>query len=150
MGFRGPERKDFVFIVDLLGVKERVWEKVMCQWDLDHEKVTGTKTGLMHVVTGRLRKNWRAWAEAQASREKLQWIKQGYPMNYLGPVPPASCRSNHKGCKTEEYTAWFFVSLEEMLVLRTAVEIGHKAYHCSPLNIVEKLGFDAVANPDRL
>ena len=78
-------------MVDLPGVQERVWAKVIRQRDLDHEKGTCTKTELTHVVTGRLRKNWKAWAEAQASREKLQWIKQGFPMDFLGPVPPASC-----------------------------------------------------------
>ena len=37
-----------------------------------------------------------------------------------------------------------------MLVLQTAVKLRHKTYRCSPLNVVEKPGFDAVSNPDRL
>jgi hypothetical protein len=117
LGCKGPDRNDVTFVVDLPGVKERVWAKVMRQRGLDHVKGTATKTGLTHVVTRRLRHNWKAWAVAQASREKIRRVKQGYRMDFMGPVPPSVCRLNPKSCDEESYAPWFFASLQEMLVL---------------------------------
>ena len=110
---------------DLPGVEERVWAKVMRQRDLDHEKGTGTKAGLAHVVTGHLRHNWKPWAGAHVSREKLQWVKQGHSMVFTGPVPPSACPSNHKCCVEAAYAKWVFAILEEMLVLRSCALLGH-------------------------
>ena len=150
LGHQGPEKSDFTFMVDLPGVCDSVWQQVLCQCDLSKTLGSGTKTGLMHVVTGHLCQNWKAWAAAQASREKMQWIKHGYPMDTMGPVPPATCTHNHKGCEEEVYVPWLFASLEEMLVLWVCAELWHKAYQESPINIMPQGDFNVKLKPDHL
>ena len=65
-----------------------------------------------------------------------------------GSPPSWCCKGNNPGCF--EYHEWLTAVIEELVALKICRQVAARPWVVSPLNVVQKSGYDPVSNPFRL
>ena len=97
----------------------------------------------------RTRRAIAAWRRRQASPELIEQLKHGVKWPWKDGSPPAwCCKGNNPGCF--EYHEWLTAVIEELVALKICRQVASRPWVVSPLNVVQKSGYDPVSNPFRL
>ena len=95
------------------------------------------------------RQQIKEWERRQASKTLIDQLSHGVRWPFDKELPPAwCCRGNNPGCF--QFAAWLTAVIEELVALGIIREVDCRPWVVSPLNVVEKSGYDPVSNPFRL
>ena len=147
MGSRSTKIDDRTLLVD---------DKILVARVLARVAGKRAYTGFERPITGMPNLCWREWKRSGAPDNIVEWLRDGgYKFDFNGKVPPMGLRigkgdGNNPGVHNPSYAAWLHRTIEELCVLGVIEETKHRPYVCCPLGVVEKSGYNAQTNPNRL
>ena len=147
LGDRKGKPDERPLLIDDAGLVARVWSRV---------NRGEAFTGLKRPITGRPNRYWREWEKSGARGDVLRWLRDGgYMFEFTGDVEPVDLGGpggdgNGQGVHDPEYVSWLHRTIEELVVLGVLEETKHRPFVMNKLSVVQKSGYDAVTNPNRL